>query len=76
MNRREFIAGISATAWPLTARAQPAELVRRIGVLMPFDENEPVAKTLVFCVHASACRLGLDRWPLRADGPSVARRRR
>jgi putative ABC transport system substrate-binding protein len=46
MRRREFIAGIgSAAAWPLVARGQqPAERVRRIGVLSPLDETDPVAK--------------------------------
>jgi putative tryptophan/tyrosine transport system substrate-binding protein len=35
MRRREFIAGISATAWPLAVRGQqPGGPVRRIGVLM------------------------------------------
>jgi putative ABC transport system substrate-binding protein len=45
VKRRDFIAGLgSAAAMPLVARAQPGDHIRRIGVLLPFDENDPEGK--------------------------------
>jgi putative ABC transport system substrate-binding protein len=42
MRRREFIAGLGGAAvWPVVAQAQQPERVRRIGVLMPGDADDP-----------------------------------
>jgi putative ABC transport system substrate-binding protein len=45
IGRRTFVAGLgSAVVWPMAARAQQGDRVRRIGVLMGGDENDPEQK--------------------------------
>src|SRR5215467_5276731 len=59
MRRREFIAGLSsAVVWPLTARAQEGDRVRRIGVLHGGDENGPYAKVSVPALTQAFADLG------------------
>src|SRR6516165_10253169 len=49
MRRRDFIRGIvgSAGAWPLVARAQQGEHMRRIGVLLPASADDARFQTFV-----------------------------
>jgi putative tryptophan/tyrosine transport system substrate-binding protein len=60
MKRRTFIAGIgSAAVWPLAAGAQQAERIRRIGMLLALDENDPLAMPFL---SAFTRRLSQSGW--------------
>ena len=42
MKQRDFLGVLGGTvAWPLTARAQKPERMRRIGILMGLAEDDP-----------------------------------
>ena len=58
MQRRNFITllGGAAAFWPLVARSQQTDRVRRIGLLLNFTEDDPEAKERV-----AAFRQGLEK---------------
>src|SRR5712671_3222262 len=66
MRRREFISllGVAAT-WPLAARAQPGERVRRIGVLMASAADDLESQARMAAFHQGLAQLG---W---SDGRNV-----
>jgi putative ABC transport system substrate-binding protein len=70
MRRREFIAllGGAAATWPLAARAQQGERMRRIGVLMPFSANDPQSKARLSAFQQGLQKLGwVDGHNVRID---------
>jgi putative ABC transport system substrate-binding protein len=66
MRRREFIAGLGSTApWPLVARAQQPERMRRVGVLILYNETDPAGQLRYSVFTQALADLG---W---ADGRNV-----
>jgi putative tryptophan/tyrosine transport system substrate-binding protein len=80
-NRRQFITLLGgAAAWPLAARAQPAERMRRIGVLTSLAASDPEARLRISAFKQELARVGwieeknvrIDvRWP--GDDPRELR---
>src|SRR5499427_641252 len=59
LRRREFIAGFGgAAALPFAVRAQQGNRVRRIGLLMGADENDPQRKTQLSAFTQALAGLG------------------
>jgi putative tryptophan/tyrosine transport system substrate-binding protein len=60
MRRRNFIVGLASitVAWPLAVRAQQADRVRRIGVLMGYAESDLTAQSWLAAFRAALGKLG------------------
>jgi putative ABC transport system substrate-binding protein len=68
MRRRQFIAGLgSAAAWPVVARAQQGDRMRRIGLLMPGAENDPEQKRRLTAFTQVLADLGWTDGNVRMD---------
>ena len=82
MERREFVGfvGIGAVFWPLAARGQQPDRLRRVGVVMGYSENNPNGQ-----LQATAFRQQLEKlgwvegsniridWRYAADDPERIR---
>jgi putative tryptophan/tyrosine transport system substrate-binding protein len=82
MRRREFITllGGAAAVWPLAARAQQGERMRRIGVLMGYAESGSSGQALIAAFRDGLQKLGwtegrntrIDiRWATPSDTESI-----
>ena len=59
MKRRDFIACVGiAFLWPVRASAQQADRARRIGVLLPYADNDPEAQSHLSAITQELKRLG------------------
>jgi ABC-type uncharacterized transport system substrate-binding protein len=70
MRRRAFIKLFcgSAAAWPLAARAQQSERLRRIGVLMPWPANDAEGQSRLTAFTKALPQLGwIDGQNIRID---------
>jgi putative ABC transport system substrate-binding protein len=83
IKRREFIAGLGAaasSAASMAALGQQASRVRRVGVLMQLDENDPLSKSIVSAFTQALADLGWTddrnvRMDLRWAGGDINRMR-
>ena len=83
IERRKFLATLGgAAAWPLAARAQQPDRMRRIGVLMGYAESDPEVQAYIAAFREGLQKLGwtegrnirIDtRWAAPDDAESMQR---
>jgi len=82
MRRREFLGALGAAAWPLAARAQQGERMRRVGVLTGYAESDPEGQSRVAAFRERLQKLGwaegrnirIDaRWAIAGDVEATQR---
>jgi putative ABC transport system substrate-binding protein len=80
IGRRQFLSALGGTAvaWPLVARAQQGDRIRRVGVLTPYTEQDFVERDDVVAFTQEFQRLGWEEGrnlhlEYRAAGPHVER---
>ncbi len=67
MRRRDFIAGLgSAAAWLAVAHGQPSRHLRRVGILLPYEIDDPAVKVRLAAFLQNLAALG---W---TDGQNVS----
>ena len=68
MKRRTFIALLGAVpAWPLAARAQPADSMRRIALMMPYAESDSESQIRIAALRDSLEKLGWTSRNIRVE---------
>jgi hypothetical protein len=75
MRRRDFISTLGGVAaWPLTARAQQPEPVRRVGVLISSTEDDPQVRRQTAAFRQGLLELGSSFGSVSVAGVSTPMR--